>query len=166
MDSPVLVRPAERSDAEAVAEMARRFHSPGRARPAPFSARAFLDDGFGSDPAFSTLVAEAGGGPRGYAIYFWGYDPGTATRGAHLAALYVDETWRRRGIGGALMRGVARRTGDAGGRWVFWAVFRSDRGARRFYRSLAHELAGVTLWAAHGRAFDAMAASGSPAGGG
>lgn len=166
MDTPVLVRPAERSDAEAVAEMARRFHSPDRVRPSPFSAQAFLDDGFGDNPAFSTLIAEAEGGPRGYAIYFWGYDPGTATRGVYLAALYVDRAWRRRGIGGALMRGVAQRTGGADGRWVFWAVFRSDRGARRFYRSLAHELPGVTLWAAHGPAFDTMAASGRPASGG
>ena len=154
----VLVRPAVRADAEAVAAMAQRSRPPGRAGASPLSAEIFLRDGFGNNAAFAALVAEADSAPRGYAIYFWGYDPGSATRGVYLAALFVDERWRRRGIGRALVRGLARRTGAEGGRWVFWSVLKNDRRARRFYRALAPELANVAVCAAYGADFDRIAA--------
>ena len=158
----VLVRPAVRADAEAVAAMAGRSRPPGRAGPSPLSAEIFLRDGFGNNAAFRALVAEADRAPRGYAIYFWGYDPGSATRGVYLAALFVEERWRRRGIGRALVRGLARQTGAEGGRWVFWSVLKNDRRARRFYRTLAPELANVAVCAAYGADFDRIAAADDP----
>ena len=156
----VVVRPAVRADAEAVAALAQQSRPPGRSRPSELSAEIFLRDGFGNNAAFRTLVAEADRAARGYAIYFWGYDPGSATRGVYLAALFVDEHWRRRGIGRALVRGLAQLTSAEGGRWVFWSVLKNDRRARRFYRTLAPELANVVVCAAYGQDFDRIAAAG------
>ncbi len=156
----ILVRPAVRADAEAVATLAQQSRPPGRSRPSELSAEIFLRDGFGNNAAFRTLIAEANGAARGYAIYFWGYDPGSATRGVYLAALFVDEHWRRRGIGRALVRGLARLASTEGGRWVFWSVLKNDRRARRFYRTLAPELANVVVCAAYGQDFDRIAVPG------
>jgi len=155
--SPIAVRPARRDDAEAIARMARALSVSDGGRASRFSAEAFLRDGFGDPPAFHTLVAEYGGTPAGYAVYYWGYDTDSATRGVYLADLYVDETSRRSGVGTALMTGISSHTRDQGGRWIFWSVLKRNKAARKFYRHLAPELKDVAICAAFGTSFDRIA---------
>ena len=156
----VAVRPAERGDAQAVAEMA---GAPGRGGGPPrFTAAAFLRDGFGGAPAFRALVAECGGEAVGYAVYCPGYDTDVAARGVWLADLYVRPAFRRRGAGRALLRALAARARADGGRWMVWSVLARNRAARRFYRRLARELPHVRLCAAFGPAFDALADAAGP----
>lgn len=154
---PISVRPAQREDADAIARMARALSVSDGGRASRFSAEAFLRDGFGDPPAFHTLVAECDGTPSGYAVYYWGYDTDSATRGIYLADLYVDETFRRSGIGTALMTGISRQTRDQGGRWLFWSVLKRNKAARKFYRHLAPELKDVAICAAFGKSFDRIA---------
>ena len=154
---PITVRPARREDAEAIARMARALSVSDGGRASRFSAEAFLRDGFGDPPAFHTLVADCDGVPAGYAVYYWGYDTDSATRGIYLADLYVDETSRRGGIGTALMSGISRYTRDQGGRWIFWSVLKRNKAARKFYRHLAPELKDVAICAAFGTSFDRIA---------
>ena len=158
-DAPetIEVRPATRDDADAVAAMSRALSLSDGGRPSRFSAEAFQRDGFGETPAFKALIAETGGAPAGYAVYYWGYDTDSATRGVYLADLYVHESFRRRGVGRALVAGVAARARDAGGRWIFWSVLRRNKAARRFYRSIAPELKDVIICAAFGASFDRIA---------
>jgi len=156
-NSPIAVRPAVREDATAIARMARALSISDGGRISRFSAEAFLRDGFADPPAFHTLVAECGGVPAGYAVYYWGYDTDSATRGVYLADLYVDETRRRGGVGKALMTGIAEYTRDRGGRWIFWSVLKRNKAARKFYRHLAPELKDVAICAAFGASFDRIA---------
>ena len=153
----IKVRSARRGDADAIARMARALSVSERGRRCGFSATAFLRDGFSDPPAFHTLVAEYDGLPAGYAVYYWGYDTDSATRGVYLADLYVDEISRRGGVGTALMTGMARHIRDQGGRWLFWSVLKRNKVARKFYRHLAPELENVTICAAFGRSFDRIA---------
>jgi len=155
--SPIAVRPALREDAAAIARMARALSISDGGRVSRFSAEAFLRDGFADPPAFHTLVADCDGVPAGYAVYYWGYDTDSATRGVYLADLYVDETRRRNGIGKALMTGIARYTRGQGGRWIFWSVLKRNKAARKFYRHLAPELKDVAICAAFGASFDRIA---------
>jgi ribosomal protein S18 acetylase RimI-like enzyme len=153
----IVIRPAEPVDADAIARMARALSvSDGRQVP-KFSADTFLRDGFGADAAFSGLVAEFKNTPAGYAIYYWGYDTDSATRGVYLADLYVDAESRRAGVGTALMRDVSRLTRNQGGRWIFWSVLKQNKAARKFYRHLAPELKNVAVCAAFGTSFDRIA---------
>ncbi len=154
---PVAVRPARREDADAIARMARALSISDGGRVSRFSAEAFLRDGFADPPAFHALVADWNGAPAGYAVYYWGYDTDSATRGVYLADLYVDETSRRSGVGTALMTGISRHTRDQGGRWIFWSVLKRNKAARKFYRHLAPELKDVAICAAFGTSFDRIA---------
>lgn len=151
------VRPAERKDADAIARMARALSVFDGGRVSRFSADAFIRDGFGADPAFKALVAEYRGAAVGYAVYYWGYDTDSATRGVYLADLYVDADNRRSGVGTALITGVSRHTREQGGRWIFWSVLKRNKAARKFYRHLAPELKDVAICAAFGTGFDRIA---------
>ncbi len=144
-------------DGAAVVAMAQSLSRSDGGQSSRFSLEKFQRDGFGADAAFSTLVAEQDGALVGYAVYYPGYDTDSATRGVYLADLYVREDFRRRGVGRALLRGLAARARDDGARWMFWSVLKRNRGARRFYRALAQELQDVRLCAAFGRRFDALA---------
>lgn len=162
--SPVeglVVRPARPGDGEAVAAMAQALGRSDSGRASDFTAERFRDDGFDAGRAFETLVAESGDGLLGYAIFYPGYDTDSASRGIYLADLYVREGYRRRGVGRALVRGLAAHGRSGGARWMFWSVRRRNRRARRFYRALAPELREVLLCAAFGPRFDRLADAGS-----
>jgi ribosomal protein S18 acetylase RimI-like enzyme len=160
-DKPVTsVRPARPEDADAIAAMARALSLSDGGRPSRFSAEAFLRDGFGDHPAFYAVVAERDGALAGYAVYYWGYDTDSATRGVYLADLYVHEEHRRCGLGTALMAGVSRFVRDQDGRWIFWSVLKRNKVARRFYRHLAPELKDVAICATFGSGFDRIAGMG------
>lgn len=105
-------------------------------RRGPFLASRFRREGFGAKAAFRTFVAELDGADVGYALFYPGYDVDTASRGAHLADLFVAKPARRRGVGRALMAAVARECRKAGGAWVAWFAQRDNREARAFYRAL------------------------------
>tara|TARA_E500000331_G_scaffold193496_1_gene186021 strand:- start:2453 stop:2971 length:519 start_codon:yes stop_codon:yes gene_type:complete len=151
------VRPAQRDDADAIARMARALSKSDGERISRFSATAFLRDGFSDSPAFFALVAECDGIPAGYAVYYWGYDTDSATRGIYLADLYVDKKRRRAGVGTALMTFISLHTREQGGRWLFWSVLKRNKAARKFYRHIAPELKDVVICAAFGTTFDQIA---------
>ena len=151
------IRPAIPEDADAIAGMARALSLADGSRPSRFSADAFLRDGFGDTAAFQTMVAERNGTVAGYAIYYWGYDTDSATRGVYLADLYVSEARRRAGVGTTLISETAHFARADGARWIFWSVLKRNRGARRFYRKLALELRDVIICAAFGASFDKIA---------
>lgn len=155
----VTVRPAEPGDAEAVARLARLLSLSDGARPSQFTAEAFRRDGFGAAPAFRALVAAIDGEVVGYALYYPGYDTDRATRGVYLADLYVAAGARRRGVGRALVAGVARAAREMGGRWMFWSVLKRNKAARKFYRTLAPELRDIVICAAFGPGFEKLAGS-------
>ena len=158
----IAVRRAGRGDAEAVAGLARALSLADGGRPSRFTAQAYLRDGFGDDPAFTVLVAECDGQVAGYALYYPGYDTDRATRGVYLADLFVREGFRRRGVARALMRGVAQAARAGGGSWMFWSVIRRNKGARKFYRTLATELSDVIVCAAFGHGFEALSRGDPP----
>ncbi len=158
----ISVRTANPQDAEEVAGMARALSLSDGGRASRLTADNFLRDGFGGEPAFRSVIAEHDGEIAGYAVYYPGYDTDSATRGIYLADLYVREDFRRRGIGRALIAGVAKQSRADGARWIFWSVLKRNRAARRFYKRIATELKDVVVCAAFGKAFDRLAEIASP----
>lgn len=144
----LIVRQAEAEDMTAIAEMAGEFHA----------YLAALDDsdpsfdtawaegklrrcGFGDLPLFSTLIAEEGGQPVGYAIYSIGYWADTWQGMVLVSDLFVSEAWRARGIGRELMGRLAAVGEDQGCEIVMWTVWDKNEPAKRFY----DRLGGVAL---------------------
>lgn len=150
------IRPAKAEDANSVARLAATGAREER-RNGRLTAEAFRRDGFGPRPAFGALVAEDAGALIGYAIHYPAYDTNSAVRGIFLADLYVAEPMRRKGVGRALVAGLAAQVRADGGKFMFWAVLRRNKGGRRFYRKLAPELGDAILCAALGRDFDWLA---------
>ncbi len=151
------VWPATQDHADSIAEMARALSLSDGGKPSRFSAEAFRRDGFGDRPAFQAMIAYVDGEPAGYAVYYWGYDTDSATRGVYLADLYVAKDSRRLGAGRALVRSVSAAAQKDGGRWIFWSVLKRNKGARRFYQRIAPELRDVIICAAFGSNFDRIA---------
>ena len=105
-----------------------------------FTREFFLRDGFGSNRAFSGLVAESETGIAGYLLYHFGYDLDAAMRNLQIFDLYVEQGRRKLGVGRAMMQHAENVCREAGGRQIVWSVYKSNPSARRFYERLGARL--------------------------
>ena len=137
---PLTIRPAIEADAEPIAalseEMCDYLRELGDPTDFQFSADAYRRDGFGHDPAFFGLVAQAEGEIVGYLLYHFGYDCDWARRTMHIVDLYVTPKHRTHGVGRALMMQAQQvcRAHDAED--MIWTVYKPNELARAFYRRL------------------------------
>jgi GNAT superfamily N-acetyltransferase len=130
------VRPARASDAPAVLALARRFATSFRVDERAFrrSYRALL-----AARDAHVLVAESSGAVVGYALGFDHLALFANGRVAWLEELMVDEAWRRRGIGGLLVRAIEAWARSRGCRLLGLAT----RRAADFYVAIGYEESAV-----------------------
>lgn len=134
--SAVRVRDAILADAETIVAFSHALsRAEGYAAPA-LEAGHVRNAGFGPNPRFRALIAELGGRPVGYALFYPAYDTDHAARGLYLQDLYVVPEARRQGAGRALMAAVARACRADGGYYVFWNAQPSNRAGLAFYRAI------------------------------
>jgi GNAT superfamily N-acetyltransferase len=95
-------------------------------------------DGFGENPRFRALIAEWGGQPAGYALFF-GYYSTWAGPGLFLEDLFVRAGFRGRGIGTALLAAVARVAVDENCCGIQWSVLDWNEKAIKIYKVLGAE---------------------------
>lgn len=91
---------------------------------------------FGERPAAEALIAEWDGAPTGFALFFHNFSTFVGKPGIYLEDLYVRPQWRGKGIGGALLREVARLADQRGCGRLEWAVLDWNDTAVGFYQSL------------------------------
>ncbi|MGH6931745.1 MAG: GNAT family N-acetyltransferase [Dongiaceae bacterium] len=128
--------------------------------PPPLDSEArFRADGFGSDPAFTALIAERGQIPLGYAILWSTYDTDDAARGLWLSDLYVAPEARRDKIGRVLMSAAARHAIAGDGEFINWLVLERNHRARAFYRTIGQEWHDGWMWVCAGEDFDRLLAT-------
>jgi GNAT superfamily N-acetyltransferase len=84
----------------------------------------------------AALLAEAEGLPVGLALYFHNFSTFLARRGLYLEDLYVKPTFRKHGIGRALLRRLAQIAVERGCGRFEWAVLDWNVDAMRFYESI------------------------------
>lgn len=152
------IRPALESDAAALAALAEEFHH-AHGDPTGFlTADAIRRDGFGDDPEFRVMVADAGtGGLHGYALFHDAYEPSYAARGIYVADLYVRPAARRGGLGRRLIAAVAADGRSRGRRYVWWVAQAVNTEAHMFYRTLASVELSTFAYAVVGDDFSAIA---------
>ncbi len=102
-----------------------------------------LAHGFGPEARFDVMLAEAGADVLGLALYFRHFSTLRGCPGVYVQDLWVGARARGRGVGLALLKGVARRAqADWGAGYLALSVDRANEGAERFYRRAgfaAHE---------------------------
>ncbi|MBX3155380.1 MAG: GNAT family N-acetyltransferase [Deltaproteobacteria bacterium] len=91
---------------------------------------------FGTRPAAEVLIAEAGGEPVGFALFFQSYSTFLGKPGLYLEDLFVRPQARKRGIGAALMSALARLAVQRDYGRFEWSVLDWNAPALDFYRSL------------------------------
>lgn len=147
---PLTIRPASTSDAPAIGALARQFadylRDLGDETDFKLTTESLLRDGFGPDPAFKGLVADADGQVIGYLLYHFGYDTDAAYRNLHVVDLYVDSGTRNQGIGRALMTAAAEVARQSDAREMIWSVYHTNHLALAFYGKLgAREIPDLTF---------------------
>ncbi len=98
-----------------------------------------------SHPDYSTFVVESSGTIVGMVGACVGYSYETNGPYGRIAALIVDESWRSRGIGAALVKEVERWLGERGADAIVVNSRQHRHEAHRFYKRLGYEETGVRL---------------------
>ncbi|HEY8016145.1 MAG TPA: GNAT family N-acetyltransferase [Dongiaceae bacterium] len=161
--SAASIRPARVEDAPLLADfLAQLMAALGEGPLAAGAAPRLADHGFGADPRFEALIAEAGAGSPavGYALFWPIYDTDTGGPVMYLSDLFVAEAWRGGGLALDLMAAVARRAMAAGHKGIVWEVLEHNLRARAFYRRLAEESNDAIVVNCAGDDFRRLAAEG------
>jgi len=113
---------------------------------------------FGAPARAEALLAEIGGEPVGFAVWFYNFSTFRGRHGLFLEDIFVDPAHRGAGIGRGIFRFLAQRAIAQGCARMDWDVLNWNSTAIRFYRSLgAHPLDGWTRQRLTGRALEALA---------
>jgi GNAT superfamily N-acetyltransferase len=138
----ISIHPLTAADADAVIAMHDAFVAYLRQMGDPdaqvqhFTKEKFLADACGSDPVIAGYIAEDEGSPRGYLLYFKGYNVDLAQRLFFICDLWVEAEARGKGIARGLMARCAADCRRWGGEWLEWYVYRPNKIAFDFYRKL------------------------------
>lgn len=117
-------------------------------------------DLFGPTPRCHCDIAERGGTPVGFALWFYNYSTFRGRAGIYLEDLFVRPEARGTGAGKALLRGLARRCVEGGLGRLEWAVLNWNAPSIAFYDSLgASAKDDWTVRRLDGAALEALAAS-------
>jgi GNAT superfamily N-acetyltransferase len=101
-------------------------------------------DLFGENPRAFCDIAEAGGKPVGFALWFYNYSTFRGRAGIYLEDLFVRPEARGLGAGKALLARLAQRCVDADLGRLEWAVLNWNAPSIAFYDSLG--AAAMTDW--------------------
>ena len=99
---------------------------------------------FGVRPAAEVLIAEVGGAPAGFALFFQSYSTFLARPGLYLEDLFVRPAARGGGVGSALLAALARIAVERDYGRVEWSVLDWNEPAIRLYQALG--AASMTEW--------------------
>ena len=131
------IRPGELQDVPLIAELIR-----GLARYEKLEQEVVMTEEkltatlFGERRYAETLIAEEGGEPVGFALFFHNFSTFLAQPGIYLEDLFVVPEQRGRGVGRALLERLARVAVDRGCGRLEWAVLDWNRDAITFYERL------------------------------
>jgi GNAT superfamily N-acetyltransferase len=98
-----------------------------------------LRDGFGPNPFYFCLIAEHGGHPAGFALYFFNYSTWKGRPGLYLEDIFVHPEFRGLGIGKALLCRVAALAIERDCPRLQWEVLDWNTPAIDFYRAMGAE---------------------------
>ena len=139
--SEIVIRPATQADAALLVQFIRKLAEYEReADQVSIVEQDIVSDGFGPEPKFWALIAERDGRPAGYAFYLFLYSSWFGKQALYLEDLFVLEEFRKRGIGTALMRELARIALARDCYGLVWEVLEWNRPALEPYKAWGAEM--------------------------
>jgi GNAT superfamily N-acetyltransferase len=137
LSAPPRIRPARREDAALMFSLIVELAAYERAADQVVGTEEMLEAAlFGSDPVAEALIAEIGGEPAGFALFYTSFSTWQCMPGIWLEDLVVRERFRGAGVGGALVRELAALTLQRGCGRLEWAVLDWNAVAIGFYDRL------------------------------
>lgn len=131
------IRPAAPADAAVIADLVRELAEYEKlAHEAKAVTADFTRELESPNPVIHVLIAEWGGEPAGFALYFFNFSTFVGRQGLYLEDLFVRPAHRSRGIGRELLRALARIAQQRDCGRMEWAVLDWNEPALRFYKSL------------------------------
>jgi len=163
-DARLRIRPAAPADCAAICklihELAVYERAPEHCHATPHVLEERL---FGSRPYAEAVVAEWDGAVAGFALWFHNFSTWECAPGLYLEDLYVRQTFRRFGIGKAMLAHLAAIAVQRGCKRFEWAVLDWNKPAREFYESLgARAMDEWVPYRMEGEALRELAASAVP----
>jgi GNAT superfamily N-acetyltransferase len=95
---------------------------------------------FGPGPVAGALIGRAGGELAGYALYFFTFSSFIGRPGIWLEDLYVRPSFRRQGLGRAMIEAVARIGAERNCGRFEWTALNWNKNALDFYRKLGAQM--------------------------
>jgi GNAT superfamily N-acetyltransferase len=159
------IRAARPDDAEILVNLVRELAVYEKleqfARATPDDFRRHL---FGPRPAAQAALAEVGGEPVGFALWFATFSTFRGQPGLYLEDIFVKPAYRGRGIGKGLLAAVARLAVETGCGRLEWSVLDWNTAAIGFYRALgARPMDEWTVYRIDDEALERLAATATPA---
>jgi GNAT superfamily N-acetyltransferase len=131
------IRPAARADAALILALVGELAEYERLADEVDATEAMLAAAlFAENPRVFCAIAERGGAPAGFALWFYSFSTFRGRHGIHLEDVFVRPALRGRGIGMALLADLARRCLAEGLARLEWGVLDWNEPARAFYRRL------------------------------
>jgi GNAT superfamily N-acetyltransferase len=115
---------------------------------------------FGRRPSAEVAIGYFNRQPVGFVLFFHNYSTFLGRAGIYIEDLFVDEAFRRRGFGGALLRHVARLANERQCGRLEWSVLDWNVPAINFYKKLgAVPMSEWTVFRVTGAALTQLGAS-------
>jgi len=131
------IRPAARGDSELILDFIRALADYERlSHEVVATARRIENTLFGERPGAEVVIAEWGGEPAGFALFFPNYSTFLGQPGIYLEDLFVHPEFRGRGIGKALLIHLAGLVVERGWGRLDWSVLDWNQPAIDFYVAL------------------------------
>lgn len=131
------LRAADGTDVPVIAELIRGLARYEKLEHAVVMTEELLNDAlFGDRPYAEVVLAEDGGRPVGFALFFHNFSTFLGRPGIYLEDLFVLPEERGRGIGKSLLAHLARLAVERGCGRLEWAVLDWNQDAIKFYERL------------------------------
>jgi GNAT superfamily N-acetyltransferase len=104
------------------------------------TANSLSDSLFGPSPVAGALIGKVAGELAGYALYFFTFSSFIGRAGIWLEDLYVRPSFRRQGLGRAMIEAVARIGAERNCGRFEWTALNWNKNALDFYRKLGAQM--------------------------
>jgi GNAT superfamily N-acetyltransferase len=131
------IRAASEADVPVILAFIKKLAEYERLAPEAVATEKLLHESlFGAQRHAEVAIGYFENRPVGFVLFFRTYSTFLGRPGMYIEDLFIDESFRRRGFGGALLRYVAQLANQRNCGRLEWSVLNWNEPAIRFYRKL------------------------------